>query len=88
MRKYHGTQLVLTVFFGPVGLFYSNVILALALIFIAFGIGVVTLGLGALLMWPVAIVAGFWSVGNYNDKLAVEEKRHDDIVRATAGRTQ
>ena len=87
MKKFHGTQLVLTFFFGPVGLFYSNVVLAIALIFVSFGVGVFTLGLGLLFMWPLAILCGFWTVANYNAKLDLEQKRHDDIVRATASRS-
>lgn len=51
--------LLLTFFFGPLGLLYATVGGGIFMIIVAMIVGTVTLGVGALITWPVAMV---WAV--------------------------
>lgn len=53
-----GAALVLTFFFGPLGLFYIHVLGAIIATVVAVVISVLTLGFGLILVWPVCMV---WS---------------------------
>ncbi len=64
-RKSVGVALVLTFFFGPLGMFYSTVsgalIMLAVLVFGGMFVGVVTLGLAWLVWWPfVWVVSMIW----------------------------
>lgn len=47
-----GASLVLTFLFGPFGLLYASVVGGLVMIFVWFVVGLVTLGIGLLVLWP------------------------------------
>lgn len=64
------TALVLTFFFGPLGMFYSTVVGAIVMIIAAIVIGALTLGMGLFLIWPVSMVWGALAASNAN-KLAM-----------------
>ncbi len=76
MKKSYILQILLTLLFGVFGLFYSNLTVALLslVIVLLFGVslGVVTGGLGALLVvamaWIVAQPVGVVCVANFNEK--------------------
>lgn len=64
-----GLAIFLAVFFGPVGLLYSTVTGALVMFFINVLVGLLTLGLGLILTWPIC---GLWAAvatKSYNAKL-------------------
>lgn len=69
LLKSQGVQFLLTFFFGPLGLLYSNIAASLGLFFGGILLGLFTLGIGALAMWPVSIVVGFITVDSYNARL-------------------
>jgi hypothetical protein len=53
-----GAALVLTFFFGPLGLLYASVLGAALLFVIGVIVGVLTLGLGLVFIWPVSMIWG------------------------------
>ena len=69
MRKSQFVGFLLTLCFGPFGLLYSSVPAALTLIFFGFPIVFLTAGLGAIVVWPVSIIVGFFTVARWNKEL-------------------
>ena len=61
MRKSQLKGFLLTMLFGPIGLFYSSVPLALVFLVLAVIVGAVSLG-SAMLFWPLSIVVGVFTV--------------------------
>ncbi len=59
-----GAALVLTFLFGPFGLLYASVAGGLLMLAVAFVAGVLTLGIGLLLVWPVTMVWGAIAASN------------------------
>lgn len=66
-----GIAILLTVLFGPLGMFYSTIVGAIVMMVISLIIGVVTLGFGLLLTWPVCIIWGALAANAHNKKLLV-----------------
>lgn len=52
--------LLLTLLFGPIGLFYASVIGGVLMTALAIGLGAATYGLGALAVWPLCWI---WAIG-------------------------
>lgn len=67
--KSMGVAIILTFLFGPLGMFYSTVSGAFILLVIALVVGVITGGIGLLLIWPVSIIWGATATSSYNKKL-------------------
>jgi hypothetical protein len=63
-----GASLVLTFFFGPLGMLYSTVIGGLVMMFIAIVVALLTVGFGLLLVWPVTMVWGAIAASNAHSK--------------------
>ena len=80
MKKSHLVGFILTFLFGPLGLFYSNVIASIGLILIGLTIGGLSAGFGFLVMWPISMIFSFFLVGRYNKKVLLEERRHREIL--------
>lgn len=51
-----GAALVLTFFFGPLGLFYINVLGAVITTIVVIIVAILTLGIGLFLIWPITMV--------------------------------
>ena len=60
MRKSQLKGFLLTLLFGPIGLFYSSVPLALVFLVLAVIVGVNSFG-SAMLFWPISIVVGVFT---------------------------
>ena len=63
---------LLTLFFGPLGLFYSSWVAALILCVIAVtcaATGTLNIVVIVVLCWPLAIFIGFIAVGKHNEKV-------------------
>ncbi len=73
---------LLTLFLGPFGLFYSSVLAGAIFAVIAIAIGAFTEGVGAVVVWPICVIIGFFTVHNYNSILSVEEGRKTNIQYA------
>lgn len=48
---------------------YGNVVHAIIMIVLALIIGIVTLGFGALITWPISMIWGYLDISSYNRKL-------------------
>jgi hypothetical protein len=71
-----GAALVLTFFFGPLGLFYITVPGALILTVVAIVVAFLTLGLGLIFIWVIAMV---WSA-------VVASRQHQEFEAWKIGR--
>ena len=80
--KSMGLAILLTVLFGPVGMFYSTIPGALVMMGVSLVIGLIgllTLGLGLLLlipMWPISIIWTAVATNNYNKKLLAGQRQY------------
>lgn len=64
-----GISIALTLFFGPLGMFYSTILGAIVMIIIDIIVGVLTLGLGLLVTWPIQVIWAAIATSMYNKKL-------------------
>jgi hypothetical protein len=63
-----GAALVLTFFFGPLGLLYVSVLGAILLTILAIIVAVLTLGLGLVLIWPVSMIWAALAASNQHSR--------------------
>ena len=78
MKKSQFVGFLLTLAFGPFGLFYSSVPVALSLILLGLFVGLFTFGVGSFIVWPMSIFAGFFTVANWNKRLRRKLPRQVD----------
>lgn len=64
-----GVSLLLTFFFGPLGMLYSTIAGALVMIVVSVVLGFFTLGFSLLLTWPISMAWGAMAVSSYNQKI-------------------
>ena len=83
MKKSQLFQFLLTLFLGPLGLFYSSIAAGIGFVLAAFSFGAFTYGLGALLLWPISILVGFFTVSKYNGLIDKEDKKHQELLQAS-----
>ncbi|MEA3292765.1 MAG: hypothetical protein U9Q71_10760 [Pseudomonadota bacterium] len=83
MKKSQLLQFILTLLFGPLGLFYSSVAAALAFLAATIITGTFTHGVGVFFLWPIVILAGFFTVSRHNKLVEIEEAKHHELVQAT-----
>lgn len=59
---------VLTLFLGPLGMIYTTIFgfLVMALMFTV--VGILTLGQGLPVIWPLCIIWGMWAGHRYNER--------------------
>ena len=74
MRKSQLKGFLLTLLFGPIGLFYSNVPLALVSLVLTIIVGANSLG-AAVLFWPLSIIISVFTVKRRNSKGGVKPKK-------------
>jgi hypothetical protein len=61
-----GLAILLTVFFGPLGMFYSTVPGAFVMMFMSFVLFFMTAGLSVFITWPICIIWGAMAADSYN----------------------
>ncbi len=71
-----GAALVLTFFFGPLGLFYITIAGAVVMTIVAIIVAIFTLGFGLLLIWPITMI---WSA-------VVASRQHQEFEAWKIGR--
>ena len=71
-----GIAILLTILFGPLGMFYSTVKGAIIMIVVSVILAVVTLGLGLLITWPASIIWGAVAANNHNKALVAGTIQH------------
>lgn len=64
-----GTALLLTFTFGPIGMFYSTISGAIIMLISSVIIGISTLGIGLLVIWPIQLIWTAIAVNLYNKKV-------------------
>jgi hypothetical protein len=64
-----GVAIILTFFFGPLGMFYATVKGAIIMMVVSLVVGIFTLGFGLLLTWPACIIWGAMAASAHNKKL-------------------
>ena len=68
-EKSMGVTILLTILFGPLGMFYSTVTGAIVMIVVSGLVAIVTLGLGLIITWPVCIIWAAVKTNKYNKNL-------------------
>ncbi len=64
-------SLLLTFFFGPLGMLYSTVGGAIAMILISIVVSVVTFGVGLILTWPICMIWGAVAASQHNQRAII-----------------
>ncbi len=64
-----GISILLTIFFGPLGMFYSTISGAIIMIIVSGIVGLLTLGYGLAITHPICVVWGALAAHSYNKKL-------------------
>ncbi len=70
-NKSVGIALILTFFFGPLGMLYSTISGGIIMLIITGIVALFTLGVGLLITWPICMIWAAISANNYNNKLRV-----------------
>ena len=71
-----GIAILLTVLFGPLGMLYSTIGGAIVMAIVSAVIGIITLGLGALAVWPVCVIWAAMATSSYNKKLLAGQRSY------------
>jgi hypothetical protein len=66
---------MLTIFFGPLGMFYSTIVGGIVMLPLFVLIGILTLGFGLVALWPIAVIWAAVSTNLYNKKLLERHAR-------------
>ncbi len=83
MKKSQFGQFILTFLFGPLGLLYSSVGWGMGLLVAGIVVGALTMGLAALIVWPVSIIMGFVKVSAHNQYIEKKDRQHEEMMAAT-----
>jgi len=67
--KSPGIAILLTILFGPVGMFYSTIGGAIVMLLVSLVVGVVTLGFGLLVTQPICILWAALAASAYNKRI-------------------
>ena len=81
MKKSQFIQFLLTLLFGPVGLFYSSMAAGFGFLIAAISFGIFFFGLGAI-FWPISIIVGFFTVSRYNRIIEKEDIKHQELLKS------
>ncbi len=64
-----GVAIILTILFGPLGMFYSTIWGAVIMLIVSLILGVFTVGLSLFVTWPVCVIWGAIAANSYNQSL-------------------
>jgi hypothetical protein len=70
-----GVALLLTILFGPLGLFYATVTGGVVMLLVSFIVGLVTLGFGLLITWPICVVWSAIAANSHNAALLASQQQ-------------
>lgn len=74
--KSMGVAIILTVLFGPLGMLYSTILGGIIMCVISLIVGIVTLGFGLLLTWPICIIWAAVATSSFNKKLLQGQRKY------------
>lgn len=69
-RKSVGLAFLLAFLFGPLGLLYASVTGGIIMFILGIIIGIVTFGMGLILVWPICIIWAVIAANNENSKIS------------------
>jgi hypothetical protein len=72
--KSPGIAILLTILFGPIGMFYSTITGAIVMLLLSIVLGILTLGLGLLITWPICILWAALAASSYNRKILAHRR--------------
>lgn len=81
MPKSVGVGLLLTFFFGPLGLFYSSTVGGIVMLLVSIFFGGATMGAGLLLTWPACMIWGAIAASNHNSAIMARAQSMSQINR-------
>lgn len=84
VRKSQLVQFLLNLFLGPLGLFYSSIAGAIFWLIAVIGVGSATFVVGAIALWPLIIITGFFTVNRHNRAVKLDEQRHRELLDVSA----
>ena len=64
--KSMGVTLLLTILFGPLGMFYSTITGGAVMLLVNIVVAISTMGFGLLFTWPVCVIWAVMATNNYN----------------------
>ena len=67
--KNMGTSIILTILFGPLGMLYSTIWGGVIMFIISAIVGILTIGLGLIITWPICVIWAAVATSSYNKKL-------------------
>ena len=67
--KSPGVAILLTILLGPLGMFYSTIGGAIIMLLVSFVVGILTLGIGLILTWPICILWAALAASSYNRRI-------------------
>jgi hypothetical protein len=68
-HKSVGVAMLLTFFFGPLGMLYSTVGGAFVMFFATFFVALITMGFGLIIMWPLSVLWAGYAASEHNRRL-------------------
>jgi len=71
-EKSMGVTILLTILFGPLGMFYSTIQGAVIMIIVSGLVAIFTLGLGLIICWPICIIWAAIATNTYNKNLTAQ----------------
>ena len=74
--KSMGISIMLTVLFGPLGMLYSTIWGGVIMLVISAVVGVVTLGFGLIITWPIGVIWAAVATSSYNKKLLEGQRKY------------
>jgi hypothetical protein len=72
--KSMGISILLTILFGPLGMFYSTIVGAIVMLVLSAIVGILTVGLGLIVTWPICVIWAAVATSNYNKKLLANQR--------------
>lgn len=64
-----GISIILTLLFGPIGMFYSTIAGGIIMLIVSLIVGVATIGFGLIVTWPICVIWGAIAASSYNREL-------------------
>jgi hypothetical protein len=65
-----GIAVLLTILFGPLGMFYSTIWGAVIMLVVSLLLGLVTAGFAVFVTWPICVIWGAIAADRHNKRLA------------------
>ena len=72
--KSAGIAILLTILFGPIGMFYSTIAGAIIMCIVTVVVGAITLGIGLLVTWPICILWAALAANAYNNRILAQSR--------------